>query len=91
MINVTIDGHDFRIRDEVFNKYSFMRKVSEVQKNPVLIYDVMDAFVVGGADEIAKAIDPVSMDPSNDEMAEFITRIFEAAGETLKNSAGSQA
>ncbi|MCL2492506.1 MAG: hypothetical protein FWF33_00480 [Clostridiales bacterium] len=90
MITVTINGHNFGIRDEKFNEYKFMRCVAEAQKNPVFTYDVIDEFVVGGADGIAKVIDPVSGNPSNEAMMDVITKLFNSAGEALKNSSGSQ-
>lgn len=79
MLNVkTNSGFKCKIDEKIVNKYSFVRLMAKIEKDPSAIVDLI-SLLLGSQEE--KLIEHLGGDPSIEEMSSEIASIFEAMKE----------
>lgn len=80
MIKVkTKSGFETKIDESIMNRYSFVKLLGKVDKNPLVITELITALL---GDDEEKLIEHLGGNPTVDEMSQELGDIFECIGES---------
>jgi len=91
MITVKVDNAKIGVNAEALENYTTLRMARQASKDPLVVFDLLDKIVDGGADRIAEILDPENHDPNIEEYGAFVEKLFTEIGENkqAKNSSSS--